>query len=500
MRYPLCWLLSCLFSLFCLSPVWSADLKTTSDAYQKSAEGIRQRYKPQFDDLQQQYQKALETLKTRAKGQGDFKTTKAALAEIERFQKAKCLPPAPEEGEIPEIKAFQATYVKQYSRLEADLTANLGALTVKYQQDLDRLLKELTKAEKMDEAVAVDAELAKAQAAVKDFSEQLAALKGSVTNATVAAIARTPAPVAPAVPGKAAVNPAHLYLVIDLSRGPKAKEYPMTSLADAPKKGWTDEYKTDKLVLRKIEPGTFVMGSPEGELGRQGNETPHEVTLTQPFYIGVFEVTQKQWERVMGDWPSNFSDPKSRETRPVENVSYNDLRGEGDGANWPATNSVDASSFMGRLRARTGQAFDLPTETQWEYACRAGTATALNSGKNLTSKETCPDLAAVARYKGNAGDAGETRRGTAKAGSYPPNAWGLYDLHGNVWEWCLDWRGNYPEIENDPKGVVSGSNRVTRGGGWDSSAEHCRSANRDGGTPPCERYSVLGFRIARTLP
>lgn len=173
MRNPLCLLMSCLFSLFCLLPVWSADLNTTSEAYQKSSEGIRQRYKPQFDDLQQQYQKALETLKARAKGQGDFKTTKAVLAEIERFQKAKCLPPALEEGEIPEIKAFQSTYVKQYSRLEADLTAKLGALTVKYKQDLDRLLIELIKAEKMDEAAAVDAELGKAQAAVKDFAERI---------------------------------------------------------------------------------------------------------------------------------------------------------------------------------------------------------------------------------------------------------------------------------------------------------------------------------------
>jgi hypothetical protein len=164
--------LTCLLSHLCLLSVWAADLKTTSDSYQKSSEGIRQSYMPQFDDLQQQYQKALETLKARAKGQGDFKTTKAALAEIERFQKAKCIPPALEEGEIPEIKAFQSTYVKQYSRLEADLTAKLGALTVKYKQDLDRLLIELTKAEKMDEAAAVDAELGKAQAAVKDFAER----------------------------------------------------------------------------------------------------------------------------------------------------------------------------------------------------------------------------------------------------------------------------------------------------------------------------------------
>ena len=185
MRNPDTPLLSVLFSLLCLLPVWAADLKTCSEAYQKNSEAIRQRYKPQFDGLQQKYQQALETLKTRAKGQGDFKTTKAALTEIERFQKAKCLPAASDESENPEIKAFQATYVKLYSKVETDLTANLGALTVKYQQDLDGLLKELTKAEKMDEAAAVETELAKAQTAVKDFAEQLAVLKGSAaTNAT----------------------------------------------------------------------------------------------------------------------------------------------------------------------------------------------------------------------------------------------------------------------------------------------------------------------------
>jgi formylglycine-generating enzyme required for sulfatase activity len=471
------------------------DLKTYKGIYEKNSEEVRSGFQPKFDGLQQQYQKSLEALKAGAQSRGDFKKTSAASDEIERFLKAKSLPATPDESAIPEIKAFQSAYVKQYNRLETDMTAQLGALTTKYEQALGRFLIELTKAGKMGEAKAVADEQATAQAAIKGYAETLAALKGpAAANATVGVVWP--------IPGVAAGEPTgkkDLYLVIDLSHGPKAaKGYPITYLAEVPKGGWKDEYKTDKLVLRKIEPGTFTMGSPEGELGRIYNETQHEVTLTKAFYIGVFEVTQKQWERVMGDWPSYFNNSKCRDERPVENVRYNDIRGMRDGANWPATNSVDAASFMGRLRARTGNMFDLPTEAQWEYACRAGTDTALNTGKNLTDKETCPNMAEAGRYKGNAGNCaqnGDTRTGTAKAGSYPPNAWGLYDLHGNVWERCLDWCGTYPGTESDPKGAATDSLRVIRGGGWTDYAGNCRSAAR-GGDYPDYRLIYIGFRVA----
>ncbi len=472
----------------------AADLKTYKDVYEKESKEILQAFQPKFDGLQQQYQKSLETLKAAAAKQGDFVRTKAAIDEIERFQKAKSLSASPAENEISEIKAFQSAYVQQYSRLETDMTSQLGMLTTKYEQALDRLQKEQVKALKINEAAAVQAEKEKARAAIKGYSETLAALKGpGATNGTVVAASPTPAMATGKPTGKQ-----DLYMVIDLSRGTKAaKGYPVTYLADVPKGGWSDEYKTDKLVLRRIEPGTFTMGSPQDELGRERGETQHEVTLTQPFYIGVFEVTQRQWERVMGTWPSVFKNERYRDGRPVEKVSYNDIRGARDGANWPATNSVDAASFMGRLRARTGKAFDLPTEAQWEYACRAGTETALNTGKNLTDKETCPNMAEAGRYKGNSGDGaqnGDTKVGTAEAGSYPPNAWGLYDLHGNVWEWCLDWRGNYPGTESDPKGAVSGSYRRYRGGSWNFFGYYCRSAFRDSSRDPGSRSYELGFR------
>ena len=294
-------------------------------------------------------------------------------------------------------------------------------------------------------------------------------------------------------------------MIIDLQGGVDTEHYPVSYRSTPPAYGWTDEYKTTKLVLRKIPAGTFMMGSPADELGRWDDETQHQVTLTKDFYVGVFEVTQKQWERVMGSWPSTFYNASYRDARPVETVSYDDIRGSGAGAGWPANNAVDADSFLGRLRAKTGLALDLPTEAQWEYACRAGTTTALNSGKNLTDTWECPNMAEVGRYWYNGGGGsswdGDTSGGTAKVGSYLPNQWGLYDMHGNVWEWCLDWYQSElgSSAQTDPWGAAGGSNRVNRGGCWNYDARYCRSANRNRYSPSL-RYFSLGFRLVRAVP
>ena len=261
----------------------------------------------------------------------------------------------------------------------------------------------------------------------------------------------------------------NLYYVIDLSGGPDAVNYPITTLSAVPNGGvWPDEYKTTKLVLRRIEPGTFMMGGSKS------------TTISQPFYIGVFEVTRKQYSLVMG---------ASGDMRPRMTLSYSVIRGSSAGAGWPASSLVDGTSFIGKLRAKTGlDTFDLPTEAQWEYACRAGTTSTYNNGG-----DTEEDLKTLGRYSGNRSDGRGYSSGATVVGSYFPNAWGLYDMHGNAYEWCLDWYGGLAG-GTDPKGVTSGSNRVLRGGCWDFSASICTSSYRSSDYPSNDRY-CYGFRL-----
>ena len=293
------------------------------------------------------------------------------------------------------------------------------------------------------------------------------------------------------------------YVIVDLAEGPTATNYPVSYTNEPPKGGWTDEFKTTKLVLRRTPGGNYTMGSSTNELGRTANEPQHAVKLTKDFYVGVFEVTQRQWYQVMGTWPSYFTNASYRETRPVERVNYYDIRGTVAGTNWPADGNVDTNSFMGLLRSKTGQAYDLPTEVQWERACRAGTTNALNSGKDLTTIiGNCPNMDVVGRYWHNGGSNynanGDASVGSAKVGSYQPNAWGLYDMHGNVWEWCLDWYETAPAEALDSPGPALGSARVLLGGGWSPKSMYCRSAYR-GHFNPGYRNAGYGFRVSLSL-
>lgn len=266
------------------------------------------------------------------------------------------------------------------------------------------------------------------------------------------------------------------YLVIDLSVGSTATSYPVTTMTGVPSGGWTDEYKTTKLVMRRCPAGADPLG---------------RYTLTEDFYAGVFEITQKQWELVMGaskNWSSNDG---LGNTYPAYGVSYNDIRGSSDGSKWPSSPAVDLTSFIGKLRTKTGlSGLDLPTEAQWEYACRAGTTTTYNTGDSETA------LANAGWYSGNANGT------THAAGLKTANAWGLYDMHGNVMEWCLDWH-DYTDLltGSDPVGAASGSRRLMRGGCYgsatsvDSTASSFRYSHNPSGA-----YTTFGFRLFRTVP
>ncbi len=295
------------------------------------------------------------------------------------------------------------------------------------------------------------------------------------------------------------------YLVVDLSEGSNASNYPICYTNDAPNLA-ENVCRTTELWLRRIPAGSFMMGSSK-ELGRFYNETQHKVTLTQDYYIGIFPCTQRQYALVTGDNPSHFNED---ECCPVECVSYDTLRGRKLGSKWPNKFEVDRDSFFGLLQARTELLLDLPTEAEWEYACRANTKTALNNGKNLTSGDGGYNGIFTAAYGGwqpnidrsrlimddavgwyckNSGDT------THPVGKGLPNDWGLYDMLGNVWEWCLDWYGNYQQPNLDPVGAISGTMRVSRGGCWNNSAEFCRAASR-GTNWAREESECIGFRIA----
>lgn len=262
-----------------------------------------------------------------------------------------------------------------------------------------------------------------------------------------------------------------LYMVIDLSAGTTEEgtgtRFPISYLTAVPKGGWTDEYKTTKLVLRRVPAGKDSLGRYE---------------LTQDFYVGVFEVTRKQWELVCGNqnalyYAGKIDGQVQKGLGTPCPVSYSAIRGSDE---WPQSSSVGTSSFIGRLRVMTGYAnFDLPTLAQWEYACRAGTLTDYNNGLNSRDVDTiqCKGYGYYALCK-TVWFNKNSDLSCHAVGEKIPNAWGLYDMHGNLSEWCLDWSGDDDSLSLsgvDPKGPRSGKYRILCGGSYRNALVDCRT-------------------------
>jgi len=225
--------------------------------------------------------------------------------------------------------------------------------------------------------------------------------------------------------------------------------------------------------FRWINPDTFLMGSPEDEAERSGDEFQHPVTLSQGYWLADTACTQALRMAVMDKNPSGFQDDPNN---PVENVSWDDVQ-----------------MFIEQLNGMIPElSAKLPSEAQWEYACRAGTAAPFSFGANITPEQVNYN----GKYPYSDGAKGLYREKTVSVKSLPVNPWGLYEMHGNVWEWCQDWYGDYkPEAAVDPVGADNGSYRVLRGGSWLHFGRSTRSAYRSGHVP-ANRYDDFGFRLA----
>ena len=236
--------------------------------------------------------------------------------------------------------------------------------------------------------------------------------------------------------------------------------------------------------MRWIASGRFLMGSPDDEPMRDSDEVLHEVQLTEGYWLADTTCTQEMWEAVMGQNPSQFKEQeKGEDSRPVERVSWDDCQ-----------------EFLRKMNGEVpGLDFRLPTEAEWEYACRAGTTTPFSFGANITPAQV--------NYDGNypyvGGKKGEYRQKTVPVKSLPANPWGLYEMHGNVDEWCLDEFAPYkPGLATDPVGTAEGQavrKRVIRGGSWNFYVWIARSAHRNR-LEPGYRNLNLGFRVARGRP
>ena len=313
------------------------------------------------------------------------------------------------------------------------------------------------------------------------------------------------------------------YMVVDISAAAQPNTQTYYPSADFVPGGVTNSlYKTTTLLMRKImaKDVTWTMGSTTLETQRNATrEATHQVTLTNNYYIGVYEITQSQWSQVATNSSVAANFTMEQFMRPMEKVCYNEIRNAANTTtasasyNWP--NAPNPSSFLGLLRSKTGIDFDLPSEAQWEFAARAGNGVGYwGDGSGILNAALDANLNLLGRYLNNptsnsstspAATISPSEGGSAIVGSYLPNAWGIYDMHGNMWEWCLDWyedniNAHGGAVNIDPSAPAktlsgaSGASRVNRGGRWGSAAGLCRPAFRASYTPT-SRNNSYGFRV-----
>ena len=333
------------------------------------------------------------------------------------------------------------------------------------------------------------------------------------------------------------------YMAVDISAAAQPETQKYYPAADFVPGGVTNHlYKTAAFLMRKImaKDVTWTMGSTSAEtLRNAAREGTHLVTLTNNYYIGVYPVTQSQWGVVATNSSQKGYCTIESAMRPMEQVCYNEIRLKANSnaaatsdeiANYSWPKAPHPSSFLGLLRSKTGLGFDLPSEAQWEFAARAGNGVGYwGDGSAIKNADTDANLNLLGRYRYNGGLIGtnsdtippatcDVNNGTAIVGTYFPNAWGIYDMSGNVWEWCLDWyQENYDQM-TDANGVnyggrvnidlsnpanylsgasASGAKRVFRGGSLFDAASGCRPASRSGNVPTY-RYLHIGFRVVCT--
>ena len=314
------------------------------------------------------------------------------------------------------------------------------------------------------------------------------------------------------------------YMVVDISAAAQPNTQNYYPSADFVPGGVTNSlYKTTTLLMRKImaKDVTWTMGSTtlENQNRQAAREATHQVKLANNYYIGVYEITQSQWSQVATNSSAAANFTTERFMRPMEKLSYNEIRNAANSTtanaayNWP--NDPNPSSFLGLLRSKTGIDFDLPSEAQWEFAARAGNGVGYwGDGSGILNAALDANLNLLGRYLNNptsnsstspAATISPSEGGSAIVGSYLPNAWGIYDMHGNVWEWCLDWyedniNAHGGAVNIDPSAPAktlsgaSGASRVGRGGSWGLAAGGCRPAYC-GSSAPTSRYISYGFRV-----